>query len=131
MGAFMLDNVRIAQDVKAGERAYILLDQAETTAPTTSYTFTNLSQYNYDNYAYSVKAYFDKDGNTAVSNMSDYMLVDLVKGTCTLGVNELNTNSVAKEVARYNINGELLTAPTKGINIVKMSDGRVIKMIVK
>ena len=35
------------------------------------------------------------------------------------------------EVARYAINGTRLTAPVKGVNIVKMSDGTVKKVIVK
>ncbi len=37
----------------------------------------------------------------------------------------------AVEVARYAINGTRLTAPVKGVNIVKMSDGTVKKVIVK
>ena len=35
------------------------------------------------------------------------------------------------EVARYAINGTRLAAPVKGVNIVKMSDGTVKKVIVK
>lgn len=41
------------------------------------------------------------------------------------------TDEAAVEVARYAINGTRLTAPTKGVNIVKMSDGTVKKVIVK
>ncbi len=37
----------------------------------------------------------------------------------------------AVEVARYGINGTRLAAPVKGVNIVKMSDGTVKKVIVK
>ena len=36
-----------------------------------------------------------------------------------------------EEVARYDINGRLLTEPTQGINIVRMSDGSVRKELVK
>ena len=35
------------------------------------------------------------------------------------------------EVARYDINGRLLSSPIKGVNIVKMSDGSVKKVVVK
>lgn len=41
------------------------------------------------------------------------------------------TDEAAVEVARYAINGTRLTAPTKGVNIVKMSDGTVKKVFVK
>ncbi len=44
---------------------------------------------------------------------------------CTLGT------SNATEVARYDIHGRMLSQPTNGINIVKMSDGSVKKVIVK
>ena len=40
-----------------------------------------------------------------------------------------DTDAEAVEVARYDINGRLLSAPTKGINIVKYSDGTVKKII--
>jgi hypothetical protein len=36
-----------------------------------------------------------------------------------------------KEVARYNLNGQRVDAPTKGINIVKYSDGSSRKVLVK
>ena len=37
----------------------------------------------------------------------------------------------SKEVARYSIDGKLLSAPVKGINIVKYADGTTRKVIVK
>lgn len=43
----------------------------------------------------------------------------------------LNTVSAASEVARYNINGQLLSKPEKGINVVKYSNGVVRKEIVR
>ena len=39
--------------------------------------------------------------------------------------------SDAKELSRYSVNGQRLTAPTKGLNIVKYSDGSVRKEMVK
>lgn len=39
--------------------------------------------------------------------------------------------SDAKEISRYSANGQRLTAPTKGLNIVKYSDGSVKKEMVK
>ncbi|MBE6318393.1 MAG: hypothetical protein E7081_05420 [Bacteroidales bacterium] len=46
------------------------------------------------------------------------------------GIDGVEDNAVI-EVARYDIHGRLLCEPTKGINIVKMSDGTVRKEIVK
>ncbi len=45
-----------------------------------------------------------------------------------------NTNVSAKnitEIARYTVDGRLINAPQSGINIVKMSDGSIIKVLVK
>ena len=47
------------------------------------------------------------------------------------GVINPQMSSDAKERVRYTINGQRLTAPTKGVNIVKYSDGSVRKEIVK
>ena len=58
-------------------------------------------------------------------------------GTCivtvseTTGINEATMSSEVKEIARYSVNGQQLAVPTKGVNIVKYSDGSVKKEIVK
>ena len=57
-----------------------------------------------------------------------YEIVD----TAASGVEDCTLDSSnATEVARYDIHGCMLSQPTKGINIVKMSDGTVKKVIVK
>ena len=55
-------------------------------------------------------------------------LVMLIFGQQNLAIS--NNNDV-KEVSRYSVNGQRLTAPTKGLNIVKYSDGSVRKEMVK
>lgn len=40
-------------------------------------------------------------------------------------------NATATVVARYNANGQMIAAPQKGLNIVKMSDGTTRKVMVK
>jgi len=52
--------------------------------------------------------------------------INEIAGICKANVEE---NSV--EVTRYDIYGRLLTEPTKGINIVKYSDGSMRKVIIK
>ena len=47
------------------------------------------------------------------------------------GVDNVTTSTDVKEVARYSLNGQRLTAPTGGLNIVKYSDGSVKKVVVQ
>ena len=44
---------------------------------------------------------------------------------------EVVTSSDATEVARYTVDGRAISTPTAGVNIVKMSDGTVKKVLVK
>lgn len=46
-------------------------------------------------------------------------------------VDGIQNNADNKVVARYSVNGQLLDAPQKGINILKYADGRTEKVIVK
>ena len=47
------------------------------------------------------------------------------------GINNVITSNDAKELSRYSVNGQRLSAPTKGLNIVKYSDGSVKKVVVQ
>ena len=47
------------------------------------------------------------------------------------GINNVITSNDAKEHSRYSVNGQRLSAPTKGLNIVKYSDGSVKKVVVQ
>lgn len=50
------------------------------------------------------------------------------------GINKVNTNSGSQkevhEISRYSINGQRVNAPTRGVNIVKYSDGTTKKIMV-
>lgn len=46
-------------------------------------------------------------------------------------IDNIATDSNAKEIGRYNVKGQRISAPQKGINIVKFSNGKVLKEIVK
>ena len=78
----------------------------------------------------------EKDGKTALASAMNDLWVDntnmVVVGDSDLtGIsNVINWNEV-KEVGRYTIDGQKLNAPTKGINLVKLSNGQTIKVIVK
>lgn len=47
------------------------------------------------------------------------------------GVKDLSADENATEIERYDISGKKLSAPKKGINLVKLSNGKVFKTIVK
>ena len=48
-----------------------------------------------------------------------------------MGIDKVTTSTNAKEVSRYSVNGKRLSAPAKGLNIVKYSDGSVKKVVVQ
>ena len=54
-----------------------------------------------------------------------------IKVIPSTGIGQISNNNDVKEVSRYSVNGQRLTAPTKGLNIVKYSDGSVRKEMVK
>ena len=76
------------------------------------------------------------DGKTALASAMNDLWVDntnmvAVGDSDLTGIsNVINWNEV-KEVGRYTIEGQKLNAPTKGINLVKLSNGQTIKVIVK
>lgn len=78
----------------------------------------------------------EKDGKTALASAMNDLWVDntnmVAVGESDLtGIsNVINWNDV-KEVGRYTIDGQKLNAPTKGINLVKLSNGQTIKVVVK
>ena len=47
------------------------------------------------------------------------------------GIDKVSTVSELKEISRYSANGQRLSAPAKGMNIVKMSDCSVKKVAVQ
>ena len=65
----------------------------------------------------------------------DYLLADvwgdfgeIVEYDAT-GINDVTNTTDAKEVSRYTVDGQQLSAPTKGLNIVKYSDGTTRKVM--
>ena len=64
-----------------------------------------------------------------VSNFGDYF-ENIVEFDAT-GIDKTTISTDIEEVARYSVNGQRLSAPTKGLNIVKYSDGSVKKVTVR
>lgn len=131
---FMIDRIKISQDMKAGDNIYSLLSSTTLEGKeNTSATFSNLYDYEFDNYAYAVTAIRDNGANYAESVLSNYVTVNLEEGNSqTTGIHQLgNADAAAKIIGRYNVNGMQISAPQRGINLVKMSDGTVKKVLVK
>ena len=63
------------------------------------------------------------------SDFGDYF-ENIVEFEAT-GIDKTTTSTDVEEVVRYSVNGQRLSAPTKGLNIVKYSDGTVRKVVVK
>ena len=64
-----------------------------------------------------------------LSGFGDYF-ENIVEFEAT-GIDKTTTSTEVEEVARYSVNGQRLSAPTKGLNIVKYSDGSVKKVAVR
>ena len=64
-----------------------------------------------------------------LSNFGDYF-ENIVEFEAT-GIDKTTTSTDVEEVARYSVNGQRLSAPTKGLNIVKYSNGSVKKVAVR
>ena len=64
-----------------------------------------------------------------VSDFGDYF-ENIVEFEPT-GIDKTTTSTDVEEVARYSVNGQRLSAPTKGLNIVKYSDGSLKKVAVR
>lgn len=77
-----------------------------------------LNGYNYNTYA---------DGGRAKLEAA----INAAKDFITTGINQINTASEVKATEIYSVNGARKSQLTKGLNIVKMSDGTVKKVLVK
>lgn len=77
-----------------------------------------LKSYNYNTYA---------DGGRAKLEAA----INAAKDFITTGINQINTASEVKATEIYSVNGARKSQLTKGLNIVKMSDGTVKKVLVK
>ena len=47
------------------------------------------------------------------------------------GITDIESADNATEVARYDLNGRKLTVPQKGLNIIKLSNGKTVKKLIK
>lgn len=64
--------------------------------------------------------------------LSEFGYFENIEEFDVTGIDKVSTSSdVKEEVSRYSVNGQRLSVPTKGLNIVKYSDGSVKKIAVQ
>lgn len=126
-----IDYIKISQSLKKGDLTYTYMGK-EVTEDTSAF-FTGLDANRFDFYGYAVQA-IKGEGSTAIySQPSERMIVDIKNGESFTGVTAIDiiSNGEVKEVERYGIDGRKLNAPSKGLNIIRMSDGSIRKVFVK
>ena len=67
-------------------------------------------------------------------NLNSYAVVNAAKvvlGNCAAGIEDVNSEVNNNVVSRYNVNGMRINGAQKGLNIVKLANGKVVKMAVK
>ena len=77
------------------------------------------------------KVYVPKGTYDYYIKYSDFRYFKNIEEFDATGIDNVITPFHAKEVSRYSINGQRLSAPTKGLNIVTYSDGSVKKVAVQ
>lgn len=90
---------------------------------------TTLSDLEYDSEYCCVAFVTTTDGNTFYGEEQTF-----VTGTNPTGIESIDAEGDADaviEIARYNINGQQIDAPQKGVNIIRYSDGQTKKVLVK
>ena len=63
--------------------------------------------------------------------LSDFGYFENIVEFDATGIDKTTTSTDVEEVSRYSVNGQRLVGPTKGLNIVKYSDGSVKKVAVR
>ena len=63
--------------------------------------------------------------------LSDFGYFENIVEFDATGIDKTTTSTDVEEVLRYSVNGQRLVGPTKGLNIVKYSDGSVKKVTVE
>ena len=70
-------------------------------------------------------------GTVDAYKSSEFGFFDNIVEFDATGIDKVATSADVKEVSRYSANGQRLSAPAKGLNIVKYSDGSVKKVVVQ
>ena len=96
----------------------------------TSKSCPQISGLNYTHY-YGVQLFVPQGTLQAYKSSAWGKYFDNIVEYDATGIDDVSTSTNAKPLSRYSVNGQRLTSPAKGLNIVKYSDGSVKKEMVK
>lgn len=120
----------------AQERNAVIWRGGETEPELLANTYSNIPEIaEFDSYGFNTVCDITPDARYAAGFAFDEkrsyksFVIDL--GDISTGINTATSDNNATEVARYAADGTQLSAPAKGLNIIKMSDGTTRKVIVK
>ena len=124
------NDVLISSSYKSGVNLTKQFDLAENGTAQSSYTLTMPTKTAIKNAidldkVYIVAMLLDKNGVVVNAGKAKVAAYD------PTGVENVKNNAEATVVARYTVDGVRVSAPVKGLNIVKMSDGTTRKVMVK
>ena len=133
-GAVYIDNLKITQQLKKGDTFASCI--ACQTGLTTTSTNVTLPEGAEDSNLYHRAIAVTEHESKVLSRTYYYYsgpseLTQFHEGTGSTAINSTAASNNATIVARYAIDGTRLAAPTKGINIVKMSDGTTRKIVIE
>ncbi len=74
-----------------------------------------------------VRVTVDEDGQN-IEHLGSKVILDFEYSN-TSGIDNLSESDKVSEVVRYNANGQIVSSPVKGLNIVKMSNGKTVKTV--
>ena len=81
-----------------------------------------------------IQNYNDLTLSALLVNLKSLAVVNAAKvvlGNCAAGIENVNSEANNNVVSRYNVNGMRINGAQKGLNIVKLANGKVVKMAVK
>lgn len=130
-GTIFIDYIEISQNLSEGDFTYTYMGSAETEKP--QYVFTGIDVDRFDMYAYSAVAIKGEGESAIFSQPSERMIVNLKTGESFTGLTSVDmaASGDVVETERYTIDGRRIEAPVKGLNIIRMSDGSVRKIMVR
>lgn len=122
---FIIDDIKITQNLSAGDRVYENLLTYTTDEDETSLTVTNLEKPETNHtYAYTVTAVRQRQSGKVSSERSAYQTVDNF-----LSIKDIQDNAAKTETGRFTVDGRKADKNTRGLIIVKYADGRATTIL--
>lgn len=127
-----VDYVFAKQNLKAGAETFTYMGTYATEGDAeTRMTFSDLDMDQFPCYAYSVQAVRGSGKDAVRSETSRRVIVDFAQGNSQLGVNNALDDNLRTVEAIYKADGTRVESLQQGLNIVKYSDGTVVKIMKK